>query len=171
MATFAPSETSATFQPIDRNATSLAVARSGAGPPGGIAEAVRLQAPLWCVRVSAPDLPKVGKVADLPIGARDPRLPMAVIAVIAVRALPAIRIAASHPLQCENLRRLKHHAQPPASRDFTNFDTRPMSACPASFGLSAPISLPMSAAPCAPVSAMAASMAAVISASPILVGR
>ncbi|MNT37022.1 hypothetical protein D3C72_1731380 [compost metagenome] len=46
-----------------------------------------------------------------------------------------------------------------------------MSAWPASLGFSAPISLPMSAGLAAPVSAMAAWMAATISASPSLVGR
>lgn len=59
----------------------------------------------------------------------------------------------------------------PASAFFTSAETWPMSALPASCGLSAPISLPMSAGPAAPVWAMAAAMAAWISASPSLAGR
>ena len=38
----------------------------------------------------------------------------------------------------------------PAKVFFTSADTRPISACPASLGLSTPISLPMSAGPEAP---------------------
>ena len=59
----------------------------------------------------------------------------------------------------------------PASFFLISVDTRPMSAWPARRGFSTPISLPMSAGPDAPVSPMAASMAARISASPSLAGR
>ncbi len=59
----------------------------------------------------------------------------------------------------------------PASFFFTSCDTSPMSAWPASRGLSTAISLPMSAGPEAPVSATAASIAACTEASSILAGR
>ena len=58
------------------------------------------------------------------------------------------------------------------ARDFlTSWETRPMSALPARRGFRTPISLPMSAGPAALVSALAASMAAWISASDIFAGR
>src|SRR5690606_15641995 len=59
----------------------------------------------------------------------------------------------------------------PAGSCFTSLLTRPMSACPASAGLSTPISLPMSAAEDAPVASIALSISARIAASSIFAGR
>src|SRR5690606_2660698 len=70
--------------------------------------------------------------------------------------------AVAHPVGGRWLRHRRGYA---LRRCFTSFDTRPMSAWPASLGFSAPISLPISAGPAAPISAMAASMAALIAAS------